>query len=492
MASLTPGPLIETGIPNLDVVLGGGSPREDVLLVIGRAGTGKTTLCLQLLFHAAKSGQNVVYVSTVSEPANKLLRHLRGFTFYDESLIGKRLFLLSAYPLIKESLPAVSDALVQMVHEHQASIVVIDGLMSFHDLHPNAPEVRTFIYELGAVLATLGCTTLITSSGIAPAEEVQFPEFTMADGIVELETKDIGPQTVRRLRVRKVRGLAPLLGEHALQIDRSGIAVYPRLEAVFRTVDVGISAERMSTGTIELNTLMSGGPRAGSITLIAGAVGTGKTLASLQFLMAGASKGEKGLFIGFRETPHQLIDKARFFNLDLEGAVRDGRVAIIQRAPVDLDIDQVTWETLQTADRLAPRRLVIDSISAIQDAMPAERSLRGFMAALAAQLHSLQVTSLIVHEIQEVIGSELDFSATPLANLAENLILLRWVEYRSEMYRILSILKMRDSAYDASIRQVVITDRGIQVLQRLETAEGLLTGIARLTAEARRRPRREQ
>ena len=492
MASLTPDPLIETGIPNLDVVLGGGIPREDVLLVIGRAGTGKTTLCLQLLFHAAKSGQNVIYVSTISEPANKILRHMRGYAFFDESLIGKNLFFLSAYPLIKQSLPTVSDALVQMVREQQASIVVVDGLMSFHDLHPNAPELRTFIYELGAVLATLGCTTIIASSSVALTEEYQFPEFTMADGIVELEMKDVGPQTVRRLRVRKVRGIAPLLGEHSLHLDESGMVLYPRLESVFRSVDVGISSERMPTGMPELDTLTSGGPRSGSITLVAGAVGTGKTLAGLQFIMAGASKGEKGLFVGFRETYRQLLDKARFFNLDLEGAVRAGRVEIIWHPPVDLDVDQVAWEVIQAVDRFAPRRLVIDSITEIQDVMPANRYVRGFMAALASQLRSQQTTTFIVHEIPELIGTELDFSGTPLAILAENLILMRWVEYRSEMYRILSILKMRDSAYDSSIRQFVVTDRGVQVLQRLETAEGLLTGVARSTAEARRRPRREK
>lgn len=482
--------LLHTGVPNLDLILGGGIPREDVLLVIGLAGTGKTTLCLQTLFHAARSGENGIYVSTVSEPAAKLLRHVRGFSFYDEKLIGKRVFLLSAYPIIKQSLEAVSSSLVRAVQEHHAGLVVIDGLISFHDLHPGAQEVRTFIYELGAMLATLNCTTIVTSSGVAEAVEHEFPEFTMADGIIVLETQDLGAQTLRRIRVRKMRGSDPLLGKHAFRIDDRGITVYPRLESVFSPGDVGLSSERLSTGMPELDTLMGGGPRANSMTVLAGALGTGKTLASLQFIMEGAKRGEKGVFIGFRETRQQLIDKARFFHIDLEGALRDGRVEILRRAPVDLDIDQVTWEMLETLERVAPRRVVIDSISEIDEATSAARPARGYMAAFAGSLRNRHVTALIVKEVAQMIGSELDFSGTPLAILAENLVLMRWVEFRSEMYRILSVLKMRDSAYDATIRQYAITDTGLHVLQPIETAEGLLTGIARISSEMRRASRR--
>ncbi len=483
-------PLLHTGVPNLDLILGGGIPREDVVLVIGLAGTGKTTLCLQTLFHAARSGESGVYVSTVSEPATKLLRHVRGFSFYDETLIGKRVFLLSAYPIIKQSLAAVSTALVRAVQEHHASLVVIDGLMSFHDLHPDRPEVRTFIYELGATLATLSCTTIVTSSGIAGTVEHQFPEFTMADGILVLEMEDVGAQTLRRIRVRKMRGLDPLLGKHSVRVDRHGLTVYPRLEAIFMPRDIGLSQERVSTGSPELDALMSGGPRAHSITLLAGAIGTGKTLAALQFIMEGATRGERGVFIGFRETRQQLLDKASFFHLDLAGAVGNGRVEIFQRAPVDLDLDRVTWEMLEMLERVAPQRVVIDSISEIEEATTPSRSARGYMAALAGWLQDHQISTLVVKEVPQAIGPELDFTGTPLAVLSENLILMRWVEFRGETYRILSVLKMRDSAFDASIRQYVIDHRGLRILRPSETAEGLLAGVGRMTSEMRRAPRR--
>ena len=487
MSASAPSLLLETGVPNLDTILGGGIPREDVVLVIGEAGTGKTTLGLQMLFHVATTGENVLYVSTVSEPTNKLLRHIRGFSFYDERLVGKSVFFLNAYPIAKQSLQAVTDALVGAVKDHQASLVVIDGLMSFRDLHPGTTDVRAFVYELGAVLATLSCTTLITSSGVEPTEENQFPEFTMADGIIRLAMEDVGSRTLRRIRVRKLRGRGPLLGEHGLRIDESGLSVYPRIESVFTPGDVGISPDRTLTGMPELDALMAGGPRRGSLTLLAGAMGTGKTLACLQYIAEGARRGEKGLLVSFRETQQQLVDKAAFFGLDLASMVADGRVTLFRRAPVDLDLDRVTWEVLREVERIAPQRLVIDSISEFEDAFMPGRSATGFFAALAGSLRTRMISSLIVKETAQIIGPELDFSGTPLTVLSENLVLFRWVEFRSELYRILSILKMRDSTYDASIRQYVITDRGIHVLQKVETAEGLLTGIARLAVETRRR-----
>lgn len=486
----TPSPqLVATGIPNFDLILGGGVPAGDVLLVTGRAGAGKTTLCFQMLFHAASLGQNVLYVATLAEPTTRLLGHLRSFTFYDESLIGTRLFLLSVYPLIAQSLDAVTRALVQAVREDRATLVVVDGLMTFHDLHPTSPEERGFIYELGTALASERCTTVLTSIDVPPTAEYQFPAFTMTDGIVELGSDDSGRAITRAIRVRKMRGLSPRLGQHNLRLDDAGLTVFPRLESTVEPRDVGLSPERAPLGLPELDAMMHGGPLAGSISILAGALGTGKTLTGLQFILEGARRGEKGLILGFRETPRQLIDKARGFGLDLQSAVDAGTVAILYRAPIDLSIDEITWDLRQAIERRRPTRLVIDSLIELEYRLD-QRRQRGYMAALAALLRNQGITVLVSKEIPQVIGPELDFSDTPLALLAENLILYRWVEYRSELVRIVSILKMRDSAYDTSIRQYTIDETGLRVLAKVETGEGLLSGIARLPVEARRGRRR--
>lgn len=488
--------MLQTGVPNLDLILGGGIPERGVLLVTGPAGSGKSTLALQMAFHTTSSGQNVLFVSTLSESPMMLIQHARSFAFFNENLIGKNLFLLSVYPLVKQGLEKVTDALIQAAREHEARLVVIDGLMTIRDLHPRAIERRSFIYELGATLATMDATLMVTGSEVESEAARQFPELTMADGVIELGEQDIGTRTIRTVRIKKMRGMAPLLGQHTLRIDSSGLSVFPRLESVFSPGDVGTEQGRVSTGLSELDEMMFGGLPKGSVTLLSGAMGMGKTLACLQYILAGVKTGEKGLMVGFRENPRQLFDKARSFGMDLETPVRAGQVAILSRPQADLSIDEVTWEMVSEIDRIVPQRLALDSIVELEYAMEEEKRRRGYMSCLASLLRGKGLTSLITREISKVMGPELDFSDTPLAFLAENLLLMRFVEFRSELLRVISIIKMRDSAHDHSIRQYTIGDEGIKVLTKIETAEGVLTGIARLPSEARVRrtgaPRREE
>src|SRR5262249_54875001 len=139
------GQMLESGVPNLDRLLGGGVPEGDVVLVMGPPGSGKTTLALQIAFRAASANKNVAYVSTLSEPPARLVRHLRSLSFFDEGRIGKQLFLLNVYPIIKEGLDRTLDALIAAAKDHRTSLLVIDGLDTIRDLHSGTALIRTFI-----------------------------------------------------------------------------------------------------------------------------------------------------------------------------------------------------------------------------------------------------------------------------------------------------------------------------------------------------------
>lgn len=475
----------ETGVPNLDFILGGGVPALDVMLVLGPAGSGKTTLSMQMAFHTARRGDTVLYVSTYSEPPNRLLRHCRTFAFYDESFIGKRLFVLSVYPLVRDELSRLRDALVEAVKERGAALVIFDGLMTLHDLHPRPLATRSLLYEMGATLSALGCTTVLTRSDLDPVARTTSPELTTSDAVLELGVRSLGTRLVRTVQVRKVRGRAPRLGTHALRIDGSGLSVFPRLESVALPAGPGPSPTvRAALGLAEVDAMMHGGPPAGGATLIAGAIGTGKTVASLHFMLEGARRGERVLYLGLRETSAQLLAKAARLGMDLEGAVREARVVLHHHPPIDLVADELGWSLLEALERVAPARLVIDGITELERALPEERAW-GYMGSLIRRLHGLGVTSLILREVAQVVGPELDFSDTPMAALAENVILFRYVELAGKLVRILSVLKMADSECDVSIRQYTVTGAGLHVFRAVESAEGLLTGVARLGSERR-------
>jgi circadian clock protein KaiC len=476
---------LKTGVLNLDQVLGGGIPEGDLLFVVGPPGSGKTTLVFQIAYHAASRGDNVVYVSTLAEPAARLLTHLRPFSFWDERLLGKRVFLESIDPVVRHGIAELARALVHTAKAHAARMIVIDGFMTIRDLHPDPVALRTFLSELTVPLAPLRCSIVITGSNPPNLSTATAPEFTMCDGIVELGQHDGGAATSRTLRCRKMRGANNLLGEHALQITSDGLIVYPRVETLPIPAAVEVKRERLSVGTAELDAMMGGGIPRGSVTIVAGAPGTGKTLVGLQYLIDGARRGEKGLMVGFRESPPQLAAKARRFNLDLEGPVAQGLVTIVRRVPVDLEINQLIWRTLDDLDRTGSVRLVIDSVAVLERLVTDECRRHDVMAALTESVRTRGVTTVLVRETSQRVGPELDFADSPLEVLAENVILLRYVEYEQELARIISVLKMRDAQHDHTIRQYDVEGEGFRVLPMTESRQGILAGIARLPSERR-------
>lgn len=477
--------MLQTGVPNLDRILGGGIPDGDVVLVTGPAGAGKTTLALQICFNAASSGRSVVYVSTLSEPPPRLVRHIRRYSFFDEARIGAQIHLVNVYPVVKEGLDRTIDAIVAVVEERRATLLVLDGLDTIRDLHGGSANMRSFVYELAAALCGVDCTAIMTSSSGADGRGATEPELTMSDVLVILGLTSSEGQTVRSIQLQKVRGQSPMLGRHGLRIDRDGTRVLPRIESIVAPSRAGLSKERRSFGLPELDAMVGGGLVRGGSTLVAGAPGTGKTTLALRFILAGAERGEKGLVITFREAPRLLVDKMRSFGLDLDTPVEDERIRLYHRIPVDVPADELVDEIVQQIEGFAPDRVVIDSVAEIEHVLADDRRRRSVLVSLAELLRARDITAIVTREMSQKAGPELELSESPLASLGENLILLRYVEFRGELFRILSILKMRDTAHDRSIRQYEIGRGGVRVLTMAESASDVLTGIARLPSEMR-------
>jgi circadian clock protein KaiC len=180
-----------------------------------------------------------------------------------------------------------------------------------------------------------------------------------------------------------------------------------------------------------------------------------------------------------------LQEKARAFKLDLDSAVEGGGLKIVRRAPVELNVDQLTAELVALLEASPVQRLVIDTIGEFEQSIVDERRRSNVMASLLELLRARGVTALLTREIGQIVASELNFVQSPLELLAENLILLRYVELKHELIRVVSVLKMRDSAHDSSIRQYRIDAEGVRVLPPAETGEHRLRGIAKQESEQR-------
>ena len=470
--------LFETGIPSLDVLLGGGIPRRQTLIVTGSPGGGKTILVNQIAFLAAAQGLPVVFSTLTSEPHDKLVEQLSVFRFFRRELLGEGVFLINAYAAMKKSGKEARDLLLGAVRERGARLLVIDGMRSMRDLWQDEARLREFFYELGTGLAAVDCVGLFTTE-YGVEKLMDLPEATTLDAILSLTTKRHGARRLRRAEVVKVRGRPHLTGEHFFEIGEEGIRIIPRIEALTPSaLDLVPQEGRAAFGVSELDALLDGGLPVGTTTMLAGSMGIGKTVFSLQFALDGVGRGEKTLFVAFVEEPGVLITRARRIGLDVRPFIASGALQLLYQPPTEMEADSLVDRILAGIARLGARRLVIDGLGALELSVADVDRREIFFGAFSTRLRLGGVTTLFTKEVTKIAGTELDFSSTPIAILGENLLLLRFVELRGRIHRILSVLKMRDSKYQSDLREFEITDQGIRVLAPLRSAQGLLTGQA--------------
>jgi circadian clock protein KaiC len=499
-----------SGVPNLDQVLGGGIPRGALVIIVGPPGSGKTTLANQMAFAAARAGRRAVVMTALSEPTTKLIAHLRSFRFYDDELVGSSMQFLSLQQFLSGGLEATADELVSAVRHAHAGFVVLDGFRGVRGVDLDPQAARQFLYDVGTTLSVLGTTTIITSE--ADARDPQFfPEATTADVILGLRYNLDGVRQWRGVEVMKVRGGAPLSGLHGLALSFDGTVIYPRLEARVAAATQGsrvgeLAAPDMADdileqrgelegvatfGIPELDALLGGGLTRGTSTLVVGSIGTGKTQLALQFATSGAMAGEPTLYLGFRESRRQLLLKAEPFNLGAEMRAQlaaGGNLSLQRWAPVELIPDIVADHLLQTIDTLGIKRLVVDSIAELERGVAADGGsarAANYLAALVEATRMRGVTALFTREIRQVMAPELDFADNPISVMAENVLLLRKIEYEGDLHRVLSVVKMRFSAHDVStVREFTITaPEGLRVLAPAESDAATLEGIAREQGE---------
>ena len=249
----------------------------------------------------------------------------------------------------------------------------------------------------------------------------------------------------------------------------------------------------MMTGVAELDRMLGGGVPSGSAVALLGSPGTGKTMLGLSFLVEGARRGETGYYFGFYEPPPRLIEKVERIGLDLRRWVDKGLIKLIWQPPLEHMIDSLAEQLLETlrADDRHRRRLFIDGIEGFRAATVYPDRMGRFLSAFTNQLRTLDVTTMVAEEL-DLFSSTISMPNPELANVVESVILLRYVELRSQLHRLISIMKMRESAYDTSIREFRITDGGVEVATSFASAEAILTGIGRVgrTGDAADRPAR--
>jgi circadian clock protein KaiC len=457
---------LSTGIDGLDRVLGGGLFQSSVYIVEGPPGAGKTILGNQMCHFHAQNGAQVVYLTLLAESHTRMIGHLRGLSFFRVDLIGKRVHYVSGLKVLEsEGMPGLLRMIRDTLTPRKASLLVLDGLVSAFAATGTDHEYKKFVHELQALAALAGCTVvmLVCRNG-SPKPS---PEDTMVDGVIELQDEVSMLRPLRHLQVKKLRGSAAVRGIHTLEIDERGISVQPRIEAQLlrlpEKAELPPGNQRVPFGLEDLDEMLHGGLPACSTSMLLGPTGTGKTLFGLQFLAAGAARGERGLFFGFYERPYTLIEKSRRVGLGLDAAHRAGLVRFAWEPFGEASIDALGQRLLRLIEEHRPKRLVIDGMQGFQQAVDFPDRLRAVLSAIVDALEAQHITTLYTVESQQLLDSLTRSPQRGISAVTHNLLVLRRLEVERTICNMIGVVKLRDSGFDPTMREFRLTNSGIEL-----------------------------
>jgi circadian clock protein KaiC len=445
-----------SGDERLDSVLGGGLPANAVNMIIGLPGSGKTILAEQFMFHNASAQRPGVYLSTVSEPLDKILRYGEALDFFDPRTIGTSVFFDDLGQTLNSG--GLDDALAHVrvvITERRPGVIAIDSFKALSAYAANPQVFRRFLHELAGILTALP-TTAFWVGEYGQAEIGTAPEFAVADAIISLTTRREAERAIRHLEVLKLRGTGFMSGEHAYRIAHDGLHVFPRLAESVPLEAYELQPERISSGIPAIDEMLADGYWPGASTMIAGPSGSGKTLMGLHFIFNGAAAGQPGIIATLQENTTQLDRIVNSFGWTLANHA----VELMYRSPVDLYLDEWFYELLEVMERTRARRVFIDSLGDLRRAAVDELRFREYLYTLLQHCANQQISVMMSQEVPALFGIS-HVSEDGISHLSDNVILLQFVPRDAQLHRAVTVLKTRASRHDPDVREFKITREGI-------------------------------
>ena len=486
-----------TGIQGLDEITNGGLPRDRTALVCGSAGCGKTMLAMQFLVNGAMLYDEPGVFMSFEENEKELAENVTSLGIDLEKLTAEKKVFLDYVYFDKSEITETGDydleglfiRLDYAINVIGAKRVVLDTIEVLFSELSNATVIRAELRRLFRWLKDRGVTAIVTGEkGTGSLTRHGIEEY-VSDCVIQLDHKVVDQISTRHLQIIKYRGSAHGTNEYPFLIDEEGICIMP-ITSVGLTAQA--STERVSSGIERLDTMLGGkGYYAGSSILVSGTAGTGKTTLAAFSAEAACRRGERCLYFVFEESDHQIIRNMRSVGLDLKQWQDNGLLRFVAARPTLLGLEMHLVRIYKLVNEFKPRLVILDPISnlaASGETVEVKIMLTRLIDFLKLQGITAIFTNLSSRKILE--ENELQTSS-----LIDTWIAVRDIEINGERNRGIYVLKSRGMAHSNQIREFILSDQGVELVDVSTGADGILTGSARFAQEekdAAQRLRRQQ
>ena len=476
-----------TGIRGFDEITQGGLPKGRTALVTGGPGTGKTMFAMEFLVKGATEfGEPGVFVS-FEETADELIANSASLGLSLPELCDANLLYMDYVRVerseIEESgeydLEGLFIRLSHAINTVGARRLVLDTIETLFSGLSNVSILRAELRRLFRWLKDKNISTIVTGERGAESLTREGLEEYVSDCVILLDHRVTDQVSTRRLRVLKYRGSEHGTNEYPFLISDRGFMVLPITSV---KLDYAVGEERVSSGIPRLDAMLGGkGFYRGSLILVSGTAGTGKTTVAASFADAACRRGEKTMYFAFEESAQQVVRNMRSIGLDLEQWTGKGILKIVGQRPTIHGLEHHLMSMQFMIDDFRPTTVVVDPVTNLSQ-VGSLRDVRLMLSRLVDYLKARNITILFTSLTQG--GTDAELTDVGISSLADSWLKLQNLEAGGERNRGISILKSRGMSHSNQVREFLLTDQGIDLVDTYTGPEGVPAGSARVAREA--------
>lgn len=470
---------LSSGIPGLDSLLHGGLVSNRLYLAIGVPGTGKTMTGLHFLQAGLEANEDVLFIhgeesqEDIIVNATEIGIDLTDANFLDIGPESDFFTQSQSYDVVNPQ-DVEDDRLIADIRDTIEQLdpdrVLIDPISQLQYIEPSEYQFRKRIIAFTRFLKERKTTVLATKTpGIQMDEQLR----SLSDGVITLTHED----EIRRVNVSKHRGVGQQDGTHGLKIQDDGLHVYPALRP--ENHDRSFNPAQLSSDIDGLDDLLDGGLEQGTVTIISGPSGVGKSTTAAEFLQTAAINDAGALAYLFEESLETFTHRGESFGIPITQLREDGSLTVEEILPQTRSPEEFARLVKHQVEAQNAKLVVLDGIEGYRTAIKGGEGnvdLRKRFHALTRYLTNKNVTVILIDERHQVTGLPQP-TGSNISYLADNLLFQQYLELNGELQRIVGVLKKRVSGFETAPRRFRITADGIEVGEPLTDVHGILDGI---------------